>query len=240
MIRRPHRRGLPSRAATAFGVLIGAGAMLTACASAPTRFFTLDPVAPAQPLAAYPGRPIKVLAVNIPPALDREELVSETAPGEVKVHDLEHWEAPLGLTARQVLVQDLAGRLAAGAVLGPASPGGEGVATLSVDVVSFRAGPDGSQMQASWTATLPGAAGPQVFRSPLMTLQGPAVPADGAGTAQAFSGLLGQVSDQIAAVLPAQMQMLAQMQASAAASAAPRPRTQTETRTVQTRSVSRF
>ncbi len=224
MIRRPG-----FHAVAPFGFLLASGALLAACASAPTRFFTLDPVAPAQAsTAAYPGPPVKVLAVNIPPALDREELVSETAPGEVKVHDLEHWEAPLGLTARQVLVQDLAGRLPAGAVLGPTSPGGDGVATLSVDIVSFQAGPQGAQMQASWNVALPGFAGPQVVRSPLMTLQGAGVSPDGAGTAQAFSALLGQVSDQIAATLPAEMQALL------TARALTTPRVQTTTQTTQT------
>ncbi|WP_174300563.1 membrane integrity-associated transporter subunit PqiC [Caulobacter sp. S45] len=229
MTRRPGFR------AASLAVLLASGALLAGCASAPTRFFTLDPVGPAQPLAAaYAGPPVKVLAVNIPPALDREELVSENMPGEVRVHDLEHWEAPLGLTARQVLVQDLAGRLPAGAVLGPASPGGDGVATLSIDIVSFRAGPDGAQMQASWNAALPAASGPLVFRSPLMTLRGPGAPLDGAATAQAFSFLLGQISDQIAAVLPTQVQALA------AARALATPRAQTSTQTTQTRSTRQF
>ena len=208
-------------------------ATLSACASAPTRFFILDPVAPSQPpTAAYTGPPVKVLAVNIPPALDREELVSEPAPGEVKVHDLEHWEAPLGLTARQVLIQDLAGRLPSGGVLGPAAPGGDGVATLSVDVVSFRVGPDGARMQASWSASLPSAAGPQVFRAPLTLLQTAGMPDGGAGTAEGFSALLGQLSDQIAATLPVQVQAMA-----ARAAAQPTP-VQTTTRST-TRSVSR-
>ena len=220
-------------------LLSASGAMLAGCASAPTRFFTLDSLAPAgAPAASYAGPAVKVMAVNIPPALDREELVSETGPGEVRVHDFEHWEAPLGLTARQILIQDLAGRLPAGAVLGPASPGGQGVASLSLDIVSFRAGPDGAQMQASWTASLPGAAGPSVYRAPLVTLQGPGTPADGAGIAQAFSALLAQVSDQVAAGLPVQMLAMEQMQARAAAQATSSTRVQTTTRTVRSRSSS--
>ena len=203
------RRGARPRVLASFGLLL-ASATLASCASAPTRFFTLDAVAPSQPAgAAYAGPPVKVLAVNIPPALDREELVSETAPGEVKVHDLEHWEAPLGLTARQVLIQDLAGRLPAGSVLGPASPSGDGVATLSVDIVSFHAGPDGARMQAAWSASLPSVGGPHVLRAPLTLLQTAGMADGGAGTAQAFSALLGQLSDQIAATLPVQMQAVA-------------------------------
>ena len=225
MTPRPRFRPLAS-----VGLLLASGAMLAACASAPTRFFTVDPVAPSQPSASVHGGPaVKVLAVNIPPALDREELVSETAPGEVKVHDLEHWEAPLGLTARQALTQDLAARLPAGAVLGPATPGGGAVAALSVDIVSFRAGPDGAQMQASWSVALPGGmATPQVFRAPLVLLQAPGGGSGGEATAQAFSALLGELSDQIAVMLPVQVQALA---------ATRPPQVQTQTRTTTQTSV---
>ena len=230
MTRRPRfRRRARSQATAPVGLLLGLGAVLASCASAPTRFFTLDAVPAVQsPNAAYSGPPVKLIAVNIPPALDREELVSETAPGEVRVHDLEHWEAPLGLTARQVLIEDLAGRLPAGRVLGPASPGGDGVATLSVDIVSFRAGPGGAQMQVSWSASLASAAGPQVFRAPLTSLQSAGGSDVGAGTAQAFSNLLGQLSDQIATALPIQMQAMA---ARAEATAPVRPQTTTQTLT---------
>ena len=217
------------------GVLLAGAAVLAACASAPTRFFTLDPVAPAAlPAVAYAGPPVKLTAVHIPPALDREELVSETGGGEVRVHDFEHWEAPLGLTARQALVQDLAARLPAGSVLGPSEPGGDGAAILSADIVSFQSGPQGATMQVAWSVTLPGAAGPS-YSAPLSELRTMAVAADGSGTAQAFSALLGQLSDQIAATLPQQVQRLAaeRMQAEAAARAAAAP-ARTTVRTTST------
>jgi uncharacterized protein len=241
------RPAVPPPKVLGYAALVGLGAaVLAACGhSAPTRFFTLDPVAPAAPAAAaaYAGPPLKVLAVNIPPALDREELVSEGAGGEVRVHDFEHWEAPLGQTARQVLIQDLAGRMPAGAVLGPAAPGGEGMAALSVDVVAFHAGPEGTTLQAGWSVSLPGrpgAPGPLVWRAPLVQLQGTAAGEGGSGTAQAFSALLGQLADRIAATLPAEAARLqaeqalaverAQVQALEAARAA-RPRTPTTTTT---------
>ena len=218
---------------------MAAAGLLAACASTPTKFFTLDPVAGAQPVASsYAGPALKLLAVHIPPVLDREELVQESAPGEIKVHDFEHWSAPLGLTARQVLVQDLAARLPPGEVTGPDSPSGPHVAALSVDVVAFSAGPSGGVLQASWSATAPGGTGgaPLVIRSPLQQLQGPATTADGAGTAQALSLLLGQLADQIAATLPARMQaaMAEDAARAAAARAAEAPPVQTTTRTLTT------
>ena len=243
---------IPSLRLAPGALALAATALLVGCASPPTRFFTLDPVAPAQPLASgYAGPPLKVLAVHIPPVLDREELVQEGPAGEIKVHDFEHWSAPLGLTARQVLVQDLAARLAAGEVLGPDSPGGPQVATLSVDVVAFSAGPAGASLQASWSATLPARPGstaaPVMIRSPLQQLQGPPTTTDGAGAAQAFSALLGQLADQIAATAPARMQAAmaeaaardeaareAAARAAAQAAAAPRGQTTTRTRTTAT------
>jgi uncharacterized protein len=230
--------------AYAAGVAAGA-AVLAACGhSAPTRFFTLDPAPPAAPaVAGYAGPPVKVLSVNIPPALDREELVSEGPAGEVQVHDFEHWAAPLGQTARQTLVQDLAARLPTGRVLGPGTPGGEGVATLSADVVAFQAGPAGATLQADWSLTLPGgAAGPLVWRAPIRAYQAPgAGGGEGPATAAAMSALLGQLADQIAAVLPAEAAALQARQAEALArtQAAARPaavRTVTQTRTVQQQS----
>ena len=217
------------------GVLIAGTALFTACASPPTRFFTLDPVAPAQ-ATAYAGPPVKVLAVHIPPDLDREELVDETTPGEVRVHDFEHWSAPLGQTARQILIQDLAARLPTGQALGPSTPGGDGAALLTVDVLSFHAGPQGAVMQAAWSATLPVGAGAgglsATIRAPLRQLQSSGVSADGAGTAQAFSALLGQLADEITATLPAEAQAAQARQAAAqAAAAAPFPHTRTTTRT---------
>ena len=224
------------------GVIVAGALVLAACASAPTRFFTLDAVPPgaASPAAAYAGPPVKLLAVHIPPALDRDELVSETGAGEMRVHDLEHWEAPLGLTARQALIQDLAARLPSGAVLGPSEPGGDGVATLSADVVSFQAGPQGATMQAAWTLTLPAATGapePLVYRAPLALLTAPAAGEGGQATATAFSALLGRLSDDIAAELPAQAERMRMEQAQAQAQAAARAaaiRVRTTTRTTST------
>ena len=235
----------PSPRLAAYAVLVAAGAgVLAACGhSAPTRFFTLDPVAPAAPPAsAYAGPPLKLTAVDIPPALDREELVSELSGGEVRVHDFEHWEAPLGQVARQAMILDLAARLPAGAVLGPSAPGGAGVATLSADIVSFQAGPGGATLQAGWSLTLPGlpdAPTPRVWRAPLAELQAPAAGGDGAATAEAFSALLAKLSDQIAAALPAQVARLQaeQFQAAAgarAAAVASRPRTTTLTLRTET------
>ena len=72
----------------------------------PTHYYTLDAVpATARPAA---GAPLQVVAVHIPPALDRQEMVRETAANQVDVNDQNRWSAPFDQMAQRVLTQDLA------------------------------------------------------------------------------------------------------------------------------------
>ena len=63
--------------------------------SPPTRFYTLDPVAPPSP-QAYAGPALRIGQVYVPAVLDRSELVREPGAGQLKVDDFDHWGAPLG------------------------------------------------------------------------------------------------------------------------------------------------
>jgi uncharacterized lipoprotein YmbA len=182
--------------------------VLAACGhSDPTRFFTLDPVAPAQPVAATPsGAPMRVRRVTIPPALDRVELTREIAPGEVKVSDFEHWAAPLGRTAVEVLAQDLAARLPAGALIPPAAPLPTGGVDVDVDILAFNVADGQAVMQVSWSEIArpsPPSKGGQPPSPPstprLVELTAPVDASGGLGEAQGFSRLLGQLADRIAA-----------------------------------------
>jgi uncharacterized lipoprotein YmbA len=206
-----------SRSLRAFGAALGYAILtivgtgfLTACGhSPPTRFFTLDPVPPAgRGRAVYAGPRLKVIAVRLPPALDRTELISEPAPGQMEVHDFEHWAAPLGLMARQTLTLDLAERLPAGTVTGPDAPAGGGVAMLAAEILAFQTGPQGTSLQVTWSVILPSGAfraERTVWRAPIVQLQAPAIVANGRDTARTLSLLLGQLADQIASELPAVM-----------------------------------
>jgi uncharacterized lipoprotein YmbA len=189
-------------------VLAVLGLSLAACGhSAPTRFFTLFPVAPAQPLAAtLAGPPIRLRRVTVPPALDRVELVREIAPGEVRVSDFEHWAAPLGQTAVQVLAQDLAARLPAGALIPPAAPLPPGGVDIDVDILAFNVSGGQAVMEASWSEIVRPSATPSAGQPPapplsstrLVELTAPVAASDGQGEAQGLSRLLGQLADRIA------------------------------------------
>lgn len=99
------------------GVLLGACGLLSCGASPPTRYFTLEAVAPsaasgaAQIGHAAAGVPVRLQSVSIPPELDRPELVRRSGPYRVSIDDLERWAAPLDDQIRRVLSDDLAARL---------------------------------------------------------------------------------------------------------------------------------
>jgi uncharacterized lipoprotein YmbA len=174
-------------------------APLISCSSAPTRIYTLYAVPPASTITPYAGPPIRIDSVHMPPALDRIEVVSDIAPGELKVSDLDHWSAPLPHVAKQALSADLVARLPPGRAIFPHLAKPEDALGVAVDILNFRADTKGADLEASWiiTSTNLGTAprrGSGRFRS------GGSV-AGAIATAQALSALLAQVADQIVADL---------------------------------------
>jgi uncharacterized protein len=186
----------PSARATLLGMM---GLVLTACHSAPTRFFALDSVAPSSAAVAYHGPAIRVDVVHLPPTLDRIEVVAETTPGELRISDFDHWSAPLGQLARQALSADLVRRLPPGQVIFPHLAKPEGALGISVDVLEFKTDAQSASLQASWvvssgTSKQQSTGGTAILRV--------AAPATGAtATAQALDALLGQLADRIVADL---------------------------------------
>lgn len=175
--------------------------LLAACrASPPTRWFTLDPVAPAAPPVAglAPVPPVRIDAVRLPAEFDRPELVDQTGAYAVTVHDLARWSAPVGQMACRVLTQDLLARLPAGAVIFPDAPKGADGAGLEVSILSLGRAGDRAVFDVSWTVST--ARAPAAGRSPRRTLR-LEVPAAAAGpdaVAAELSLLLAQLSDAIA------------------------------------------
>jgi uncharacterized lipoprotein YmbA len=181
---------------TASGLL---ALLLVSCQSAPTRIYTLYAVAPAAPISPYAGPPVRIDAVHVPAALDRIEVVSDIAPGELKVSDLDHWSAPLGQVAKQALSADMVARLPSGRVIFPRLAKPEGALGVSVDILDFGAGTNGAHLEASWiiTATNPDA----VTRRGTGRFREDASGANAKATVHALSTLLAQLADQIVAQL---------------------------------------
>lgn len=172
---------------------------LCSCRSAPTRLFTLDPVAPTSIASSYGGPAIRVDAIHVPPALDRIEIASEVAPGEYKVNELDHWIAPLAQITRQTLTADLIARLPRGRVIFPRLARPIGAIGINVDLLSFSSDRDGARLYVSWVGI---SDGPQPRScGGTLTLRIDRESAGPGSTANALSRLLAELADGIVAEL---------------------------------------
>ncbi len=99
-------------------IVTGLSALLAACASAPTRFHTLDPVPPATvPAPRALMIPVRVDSVVVPPELDRAQIVRRAGPGALDLADNDRWAGALDALVRGALASDLALRLPPGATV---------------------------------------------------------------------------------------------------------------------------
>jgi uncharacterized lipoprotein YmbA len=177
------------------------GALGGCGSSPPTNFYALSTTPPAEAAApaTAPGPPILVNAVEIPPVLDRPQLVRGAGSSRVAVSSRDRWAAPLGGMIRTVLAQDLRARLPAGAVLSSAEVnGGAPKRDLVVDIQEFRADDAGTVTLAADWSLLDGssrAARPRHERIVVAGVGG----GDPGSQAAAMSRALGQLADRIAA-----------------------------------------
>ena len=180
-------------------------ALPSACGSAPTRTYTVYAVAPATVRGDYAGPPVRVDAVHVPPSLNRLEIVTAAAPGELRLDDLAHWAAPLNQGVRQALSADLIARLPAGRVIYPHLAKPDGALGITVDLLLIELGPSVGRLQASWTVVAGGTGMSNgargAARGGAASWQiGPSTPG-AAGAADSLSYLVGQLADRIAADL---------------------------------------
>jgi len=185
-------RGLDGRLAA--GILL----LATACASSPpTRFYALEPIPPAHRTEGQIRPPVKILAVHVPPLLDREQIVREGSPGELIVSDTNRWGAPLAEMTRDVLTQDLLLRLPEGSVILPQQPAPPQTNTITVDILHLQAQADGAVLlEGGWSLIPPGTEAPSLARA--IHISEPSGAADYARQARAMSLALGQLADDIA------------------------------------------
>ena len=177
---------------------------LTACAGAPTRFYTLQPAGdPGVARSAYAGPPFRVDAVHIPATLDRPELVRDLSGDRFTVSDNAHWAGPLGELFRRVLTQDLAARLPVEAVVFPDAPKPAGAGGLVVDILDVTPQGGAVVMDVSWTV-LPAQGrtaqktAPDPIRQRTLRLSTPAVGGSVNGAPAELSALAGQLAAHIA------------------------------------------
>jgi uncharacterized lipoprotein YmbA len=172
------------------------------CQSAATRIYTLDVATPGTRLSSYEAPALRVDSLSVPAGWDRIEILRPSTAGELKISDFDHWSAPLGQAARQALSADLSERLPAGSVIYPRLPKPSGTLGVNVDILEFSVVGSRASMQASWVITP--AAGSAAADSPTpkrseALLQDSMSSAEPAAVAHAWSVLIGQLADHIAA-----------------------------------------
>ena len=176
---------------------------LAGCGSSPpTHFYTVDAMPAAAP-QAYAGPPMRVDQMKIPSVLDRPEIVSEYAAGQLKVDDFNHWGAPLGQLLRAGLAADLAARVPAPTVVPSEGPKPTGTIGLSVDILAVGTGADGMTMDVVWTETRPAAdaAGKPVSVAHSARLSAPDAAATPSGYAAGLSHMIAELADRMVAEL---------------------------------------
>jgi uncharacterized protein len=170
---------------------------LAGCASSPpTRFFALDAVAPGAATPRATGGPVKIDAVHIPPALDRDSMVRGESDNQLQISSQDRWAGDLGEMIGRVLTQDLAQRLPSGMVIAPDSPAPPDVRGVVVDILTFQPQAGEVVLDADWTLLAGTQSNPVLHRSVHLTL---AAAPSAQGEAEAMSSLLGQLADGIAA-----------------------------------------
>ncbi len=170
---------------------------LVACQSAPTRIYTLQVAAPAARSSYRQAPALRVDNLSVPAAWDRIEILQPSPSGTLKIDDFDHWSASLRQAARQALSADLSERLPSGCVIYPRLPKSKGALGIDVDILEFDFVESHASMQASWVITP--AVGSGAAKRGEALLQNSMPSAQPAAVVRAWSELLGQLADHIAA-----------------------------------------
>jgi uncharacterized lipoprotein YmbA len=172
---------------------------LGACASTPTRYYTLLPP-PGVPAAAAAPYRIEVQAVELPQQVDTQQLVLRSAAGELVPLDTRRWIAPLGDELREALSAGLSQRLGAHDVHGLANAT-EGLPTwhIGVKVQRFESVLGGSaRIDALWTLRRGGDTAPRLTCASSVTESvGPGYEALAEGHQQAVAEIAGRIAAAI-------------------------------------------
>ena len=172
-------------------------AALAGCRSASTRIYALGPTAPASHIDTYHAPALRVDTLNVPASWDRIEILKPSAAGTLQISDFDHWAAPLAQMARQTLSDDLDQRLPAGSVIYPRLPKPIGALGINIDILDFNIVASLALMRASWIIFPSDDA--QGAKRNAVSLRSSMSSEDPAAIANAWSDLIGQLADRIAA-----------------------------------------
>jgi hypothetical protein len=172
-----------------------AAVALAACRSAPSKYYTL--VGPPAETTVAPGGELQidVLPVDVPPEVDRAEMVVRRGPGEVTPVETRSWIAPLALEIRRALSDDLTHELGARDIAELTAAPGVPTYRIKLAVQRFESAlGDHAVIEASWTVR-EGSGAPLVCS----VRASDAATGDYAGLAEAHQRALATVAKSIAA-----------------------------------------
>ncbi|MEF8697885.1 MAG: PqiC family protein [Candidatus Accumulibacter sp. UW25] len=173
--------------------------VLSACASSPSRFYTLTATAVAGD-AAPAGYGVAIGSVAIPAAVDRPQFVIEKGPNQVALDEFNRWAAPLAASIGRTVAENLVVLLATPRVVsGALAPSFDPRYRVTIDIQRFDSLPgEAATLDALWLVrggTAP-VSGRTTLREPV---QGEGYDALAAAHSRAIAGL----SQDIAAAIRA-------------------------------------
>jgi uncharacterized protein len=157
--------------------------------------YSLDRIPPAGGAAAAAGRgaPAGVDNLELPPSVDRREIVVRQADQKLEIRANELWSASLHDLVLHTLTFDLADRLPSGAIVLPGQARPANLRPVNVAFEQFDAGPSNNlTLDARWT--IGGTAHHEQITVPLASLKS-------AEIARGTSEAIAQLADRIAAGL---------------------------------------
>ncbi|MFC5475733.1 PqiC family protein [Paraherbaspirillum soli] len=136
---------------------LAAALLLAACASAPTRYYTLSAPLPDAAVAQTPPIFIEVMPVAVPERLARPQLVVRpqgVQNARVEILEQDRWSSPFNNELRDALAGGIANRLGAVDVTRGGRPSSQAAYRIAVELRHYDAVP-GAQVQATfgWTIT---------------------------------------------------------------------------------------
>ena len=164
-----------------------------------SRFFSLERIPPEKAVAGtLTGTPVGIGVVELPPGMDRKEIVVRDAGNQLLVRETDQWTALLEPMVLHTLAFDLAGRLPEGAVILPGQEKPAG-ASRSIDVIfgDLAAGPGPTVvLDAHWSLRGSGADATATARHERITIDLPSL--ESAAVAEGLSRAIAALADRMA------------------------------------------
>lgn len=118
----------------------------------PNQFYTLEVIKPAAQAIPTAGAPLAIESVELPPGIDRREIVVRGADNKLEMRGTQLWAGPLEDMVVHTLAFDLANRLPEGSVVLPGQPKPAATRPIAIVFEDLAAGSDNVfVLDARWT-----------------------------------------------------------------------------------------